>query len=137
MGLFYAPKASGVDHLASTIEDALEVQPSAVADKPAEAKKLAAKARQDAASDSPVLLVGRVLVGIAIAATLIVAAIVLSQAVDNQAIADALRKAQTPGYVSPDLEGLKSVAEWLRTIAAAWSAALLTLLLSEKAGASK
>jgi hypothetical protein len=137
MGLFYEAKPGGQDHVAAAIEDALQEEPANVPNKAAEAKKRAAKAKQDAQSDPPVLKTARVAVAVLIAAALIVGAVLLSAAMDNQAIAEAAKKVATPTYVSPDLTGLKTAADWLRTLGAAWSAALVAALLSEKAAATQ
>lgn len=136
MGLFYEAKASSEDHLADAIEEALGEDPTQVPNKKVEAKKRAAKAKQDAKAESPALKTARVAIAVVIAAALIIGAVMLSAAVDAQAIAEATKKVATPAYVPPDLTGLKSAAEWLRTLGAAWSAALVAVLLTEKAGST-
>lgn len=137
MGLFYSRRNDQTDHCAAALQAALEEEPAAIADKAGEAKRRAAKVRQDSSKEPVEFHARRVAVGTLIAAALVVGAVVLAQAVDNQAISEALRKVQTDGYVPPDLSGLKTVAEWLRTLGAAWSAALVTVLLTEKAEESK
>jgi hypothetical protein len=131
MGIFYERAPSARDHVADAIEEALKEPGRAGPAVAAEAKKRAAKAKQDAKKDTG-LKVGRVAVAIAIAAALIIGAIVLSAMVDTQAIAEAGKVAQNPAYKPPDVTGLKSAAEWLRTLGAAWSAGLVAVLLTEK-----
>jgi hypothetical protein len=133
MGIFYEQRVPTEDHVADAIEQALEEDPGQVQNKKAEAKKRAAKVKEDAKTESPTLKTGRVAIAVVIAAVLIIGAVVLSGAVDNQAIAEATKKVTTPAYVPPELSGLKSAAEWLRTLGAAWSAGLVAVLLSEKA----
>jgi hypothetical protein len=138
MGLFYDQKFTGEDHLAAAIGEALQEQaPKDRSGVPAEAKKRAARVREDAKKDAPTLNTGRLAVAVIIAAALIIGAIALSFMVDSQAISEAGKVAQTPAYKPPELSELKAAAEWLRTLGAAWSAGLVAILLSEKSATTQ
>lgn len=135
MGVFYQRRETGADPVKAAIEEALRVDPANL-DVADEAAKRAAKAKEDAKTGEAKLNTGRLLAAIAIAAILVIGAIVLAMMADTQAIAEAGKEAANSAYESPDL-AIKSTAEWLRTLGAAWSAGLVGVLLGEKAGASE
>ncbi len=71
----------------------------------------------------------KVLAGVALAAALIVAAVLVGIYADGWAADQALVKVDKPTYISPT-STLPAISTGLMTLASAWSAALLTLLLT-------
>ena len=133
MGFFYSQKPVGVDHVSAALQEAVQAAP--IADPvalAADVQKRATQLTSDLSGGAVTLMVGRVVVAVGIAAALIIGSVVLAFMVDSQAINEAGKMAQNAAYKSPDLSGLKSAAEWLRTLGAAWSAGLVAILLSEK-----
>lgn len=136
MGIFYDRRPDIGPHIETALADALAAVPSGdPARDAAEAKSRTAELTQTIEAQKPPFHAWRVWGAVAIAAALIIGAVVLSIMTDNQAINEAAKVAANPNYKSPDLTGLKGVADWLRTLGAAWSAGLVSVLLSEKASA--
>lgn len=71
----------------------------------------------------------KVAVGVLLAAALIVGAVIVGMWADAWAAQQALVKVDKPTYVPPT-STLPAIATGLMTLAAAWSAALVTLLLT-------
>jgi hypothetical protein len=130
VGIFYR-RALDIDALESAIGDAMREDPAKAT---TDEVRRRAKTVATAANSAPAQLhVGRLAIAILIAAALIVAAIVLAFMSDAAAIAEAERAAQNQNYEAPDL-AVTAAAEWLRTLASAWSAGLVGLVLGEKSG---
>ena len=134
MGLFFERKVTG-DPIADAIEDALAVDPTVHADRPAEARRRAA-APKAATAGAPVQpKTGNIIAALIITAVLLAVAFALAVWVDPLLIGQAERVVSTPGYKAPDLE-LKQLSEAVRTMLLAWSGGLVGAILGDGIGTS-
>lgn len=131
MGLFFEKQRSGIDPMEKAIAEALKEDPTNA--KPNEAAMRAAKAEQEAknattnlAKPVPLALAGLLVI------VLVVSALYFAILADRQAIAEATKVVQYPNYKSPELM-MRTTATWIQTLAAAWSAGVLGLIVGERA----
>ena len=131
MGLFFEKQRSGRDPMERAIAEALEEDPSKANSK--EAAMRAAKAEQEAknattnvAKPVPIAFAGLLVI------VLVVGSLYFAVIADRQAIAEATKLLEHPDYKSPELM-MRTTATWIQTLAAAWSAGVLGLIVGERA----
>lgn len=129
MGLFVDKAASDAD-LEETITETLQADPADARDRVKVRQHVAAAKK--AAEARSTFKWSRIIVGLLIGGGLMLLAIALSIYADNWAADQALQAATTPGYVAPS-SSIPAIAASVMTLAAAWSAGLVAVLLSEKA----
>ncbi len=128
MGLFLE-HTSPSPGMTSVVRSALAADP-AKADDPAVVEAVAASA-QDAKSGPVVVKVTRIVTGFLIGAALLAVGLLLVYLGDQQAIEQAKLAVTMPGYTPPTL-GISAAGTSVITLAGAWSAALVGVIISEK-----
>ena len=115
--------------LTKVVRAAMQADPADAADEAKVADKVAGT--KAAAEAKATFHWSRIFIGLVIGGGLLVIAILLSIYADSWAVAQALEKAKTPAYVVP-ASTIPALATSIMTLAAAWSAGLIAVVLSEK-----
>jgi hypothetical protein len=128
MGIF-VEKMVDDSALREVVRTAMQADPADAAD-PAKVANTAADAKAATEANGTVKW-KRIGVGLLIGAGLLLAGIALSIYADSWAVDQALRKVASPTYVVP-ASSIPALATSIMTLAAAWSAGLIGVVLSEK-----
>lgn len=129
MGLF-ADRVTDPEGMTAAIVDALQANP-ADANDPAAIERHVEAAKE--ATQGPVKYYWRrILIGLAIGGALLGVGILLAVLSDSYAADQALKAADTKGYIAP-ASSLPAIATSVIALATAWSGALVGVVLNEKA----
>lgn len=131
MGLFFEKQRPAIDPMEVAIAEALKedpknADPNQAAMRAAKAEKEAKNATTNVAKPVPLALAGLLVIG------LVVSSLYFAMIADRQAIAEATKLLEHPDYKSPELM-MRTTATWIQTLAAAWSAGVLGLIVGERA----